>query len=143
MAAGAAPENEKTNDQIPNSEVTEKPRRRRFTAAYKLKTLKQIEDCTAPGQVGALMRREGLYSSTITGWRRQRERGELDGLTPKKRGRKANPKDPKDRVISQLQRANKKLGQKLEQAKTVIEIQKKVSSLLGISLDSPENEEEK
>jgi transposase-like protein len=84
------------------------------------------------------MRREGLYSSTVSGWRRQRERDELAALTPKKRGRKAKPKDPRDKLISEKQREIKRLEKKLATANTIIEIQKKVSSLLGIPLNSPE-----
>ena len=78
----------------PDPEVSEKPTRRRFTAEYKLRILRLADDCTKPGSIGALLRREGLYSSHLTMWRRQRERGALDGLQPNKRGREAAKRNP-------------------------------------------------
>ena len=125
----------------PDPEVSDKPKRRQFTAEYKLSILEQIDQCINPGEVGALMRREGLFSSTVSGWRRQRERGKLDGLTPKKRGRKAKPKDPRDKIIAEMNKENKQLKLKLAQAETVIDIQKKVAMLLGIPLKTLEDEE--
>lgn len=140
-ATGVTLEKEKSAEgQRPDPEVSEKPKRRTYSAAYKLKILKAIDRCAKPGEIGALIRREGLYSSVVAGWRRQRERGELAGLAVKKRGRKAKPKDPRDKVIEKQQRKIKRLEQKLQQAETVIDIQKKVSQLLGIPLKSLDEE---
>lgn len=110
------------------------PIRRRFTAAYKLRIVEQVDRCTAPGEIGALLRKEGLYSSHLTLWRRQRDEGALAKLAPQKRGRKAVPVDPSARRVAELERENERLRHKLEQATTIIEVQKKVSSLLGIPL---------
>jgi transposase len=111
-------------------------RRRRFTAAYKRQVLTAADACTEPGQMGALLRREGLYSSHLTTWRRQREQGVLEALTPKKRGRKARARDSLAQRVAELQRENAHLNQKLKQAETIIEVQKKVSELLGISREA-------
>jgi len=117
-----------------NSEVPEEPVRRRFDAAYKLRILEEADRCTEPGELGQLLRREGLYSSHLSAWRRQREEGTLQGLAPKKRGRKAKRKDPLVTRIEQLRRENERLAQRLRQAETIIEVQKKVSEMLGIPL---------
>ena len=117
-----------------SSEVPEKPVRRRFDAAYKLRILEEADRCTEPGALGQLLRREGLYSSHLASWRRQREEGTLQGLAPKKRGRKAKPKDPLVVENEQLRRENERLAQRLRQAETIIEVQKKVSQMLGIAL---------
>jgi transposase len=109
----------------PDPEVDSKPTRRRFTAAYKLKLLEEADGCSE-GQLGALLRREGLYSSHLSTWRRQRAEGALQALG-KKRGRKAKPRDKEK---EQLARENARLRRKLEQAEKIIEIQKKVSALL-------------
>ena len=130
--------------QRPDPEVPEKPSRRRFTAAYKLKILRQADECTKPGELGALLRREGLYSSHVTTWRKQRDRGTLQGLAPKKRGRKAKPKNPLDDEVKRLRRENERLKLQLEQAETIIDVQKKLSQMLGLplkTLDMNENEE--
>jgi len=118
-------------------EVEEKPKRRRFTAEYKQRILKKAEALTGTGQIGAMLRREGLYSTHLTTWRRQRERGELAGLTPAKRGRKATY-DPAAETIAQLTLENARLKAKLERAETIIEVQKKVSAMLEIPLKTPE-----
>ena len=107
-----------------------KARRRTFTAKYKLKILAEADGCSKPGEIGALLRREGLYSSHLTKWRRLREEGALAGLTPKKRGRKPRPVDPQARRVAELERENARLQRKLEQAETIIEVQKKLSRLL-------------
>lgn len=112
-------------------EVVEKAKRRTFTAEYKLRILREVDACTANGEIGALLRREGLYSSHLTDWRRQRERGELEALTPKQRGRKAKPVDPAKTRLAQLERENARLLKRLEQAEIIIEVQKKVAALLG------------
>jgi transposase len=115
-------------------EVLEKASRRRFTAKYKLSILDQADRCEMPGQLGALLRREGLYSSNLTTWRRQRESGALEALAPHKRGRKPNPQEKQNRRLAELEREVVQLRQKLVQAETIIDVQKKVSSLLGISM---------
>ena len=114
----------------PDPEVPPKARRRTFTAKYKLKILAEADGCSKPGEIGALLRREGLYSSHLTKWRRLREEGALAGLTPKKRGRKPRPVDPQARRVAELERENARLQRKLEQAETIIEVQKKLSRLL-------------
>jgi len=120
-------------------EVREKASRRRFTAKYKLGILEEAAHC-GPGQLGALLRREGLYSSHLTTWRRQREAGALEALGPRKRGRKAEVRDARAQRVGELERENERLRQRLAQAETIIEVQKKVSSLLGITLKPPKSE---
>ena len=121
----------------PDPEVPEKAVRRRFTAKYKLDILKEADRLkNKPGEIGEMLRREGLYSSQLSTWRKQREDGTLRALSGKKRGRKKK-KDPKSRREKELERENRKLRRKLEQAETIIEIQKKVAALLGIPLDTP------
>jgi transposase len=114
-------------------EVLERPRRRKFGAEYKVRILREAERAKESGQLGALLRREGLYTSNLTTWRRQFERGALAALAPKKRGKKAKPVDARDRRIRELERDNERLRKRLEQAETIIEVQKKVSALLGTS----------
>ena len=121
----------------PDPEVPERPKRRRFTAEYKLAVVKEADAATEPGQVGALLRREGLYSSHLVDWRRQRDSGALEALA-KRRGR-PRP-DPKDQEISVLRRDNARLRRRLDQAEKIIEVQGKVSELLGISLDPASDE---
>jgi transposase-like protein len=111
---------------VPDPEVPEKTARRKFTAAYKLRILKEAERCTVPGQIGALLRREGIYSSSLTSWRRQVKQG----LVPKKRGPVAQKADPNVRRIAVLERENEKLAHKLKQAELIIDVQKKVAEFL-------------
>lgn len=120
---------------VPQPEVLAKASRRRFTADYKRQILDQADACTEPGQLGALLRREGLYSSHLTTWHRQRERGTLEALAPKRRGPKptANPWAEENR---KLQGENQRLTRRLQQAELIIEIQKKASEILGIPLRS-------
>ena len=113
------------------TQVIPRPKRRQFTASYKLRILKEADACTASGQIGALLRREGLYYSNLQTWRRQLSRGQLAGLTPKKRGRK---EDPVARENARLKRENEKLKARLDKAETIIDVQKKLSRLLGVSL---------
>ncbi len=127
----------------PETEVTEKASRRRFTAEYKRRILREAAACTERGELGALLRREGLYSSHLTEWRKQAERGQLAGLAPKKRGPKAKPVDPRDRRIAELERENAKLTRRSERAEALVEVQKKVSELLGIALPPLPDEEPK
>ena len=124
----------------PDPEVLETKPRRRFTAKYKAGILAEVDACTKAGEIGALLRREGLYSSNISTWQRQLEDGALKGLSPKKRGRKKHEVNPLAKRVAELERANKRLTQKLKQAETIIEVQKKISEILGIS--QPDNTEE-
>jgi len=126
----------------PNPEVPEKATRRRFSAEYKLKILAQAKACRETGDVGALLRREGLYSSHLTTWRRQKEAGILSGLEPKQRGREANPTHPLQTENEQLRKENRRLQKRLKKAELIIDIQKKISQMLGIPLKNPELEEE-
>ena len=121
-------------------EVAEKARRRRFEATYKLRVLEEADRCTEPGQLGELLRREGLYSSHLSAWRRQRDDGALDALAPKKRGRKAKRKDAVTLENERLTRENERLAERLRQAEAIIEVQKKVSEMLGISTADPNND---
>ena len=125
---------------VPDPEVAERPVRRRFTTQYKLRILEEADACSKPGETGALLRREGLYSSSLATWRRQRREGTLAGLSPKKRGRKGD--DEATRENKRLRRENQRLRRQLEQAKTVIEVQKKLSDVLGITLPQTEPIEE-
>jgi len=103
-------------------EVKVKPERRRFTAEYKLRILKEADNCTGPGQIGALLRREGLYSSNLTQWRLQRTEGVLLALTPRKRGPKVDPLAEENAALRQ--RVDR-LEAELKRAETIIEVQKK------------------
>ncbi len=114
----------------PDPEVPARARRRKFTAAYKLDILAQADACSKPGEIGALLRREGLYSSLLSKWREQRAAGALAALSPKKRGRKPRRVDPQAKRVAQLERENARLRQKLEKAETIISVQKKLSRLL-------------
>ena len=125
----------------PSPEVLEKPVRRRFTVEYKVKILAEADACTQPGMLGELLRREGLYSSYLTTWRRQRDDGALAGLTPKRRGRKAKPNSPLADENKRLRRENDRLKEQLRQAELIIDVQKKVSEMLNIPLKSPDGEE--
>jgi transposase-like protein len=113
---------------VPDPEVVVKAKRRYFTAEYKLRILQEAATCRHDGEVGALLRREGLYSSHLTTWRAQRRRGELQGLASKKRGR---PADPHAAELARLRQENERLQTRLQQAETIIEVQKKLSCLLG------------
>ncbi len=118
-----------------DTEVVARPQRRRFSAEYKLRVLQEADRCTA-GEFGALLRREGLYSSHLTTWRRQREAGELAALRPRKRGRQV---DPQAEELARLQRENQKLQAHLERAEVIIDAQKKLLVLLGEPIpDVPE-----
>jgi len=112
----------------------ERAARRRFTAEYKLGVLRQADACAGTGELGALLRREGLYSSHLTTWRRQREQGSLAALSPRKRGRLAVPPSPLARRVAELERENGRLTQRLKQVETIIAVQKKLSEALGIPL---------
>lgn len=125
---------------IPNPEVPDKATRRRFTAEYKLCILTLADACTEPGILGALLRREGLYASNLNTWRHQRERGILSGLTPKKRGRKESVRDSLVADNEKLRKENERITKRLRQAEIIIDVQKKVSQILGIPLANSEGE---
>jgi transposase-like protein len=114
---------------LPDPEVRPKAKHRQFAAEYKKRILDEADSCTTSTQRGALVRREGLYSSHLTAWRRQRAHGILNGLAPKKRGVKP---DPLTLENAQLRREIKRLEQQLQRAETIIEVQKKISQLLGL-----------
>lgn len=113
------------------TEVQSKAQRRRFTAAYKKKILAEVDACKERGEVGALLRREGLYSSHVAAWRSARDRGDLACLEPRKRGPKAKVVDERDKEITELRRQNARLEKRVAQTEALIEIQKKVAALLG------------
>jgi len=117
-------------------QVAAKPRRRTYTAEYKRRILKEADACATPGAVGALLRREGLYSSHLAVWRRARRRGELAALAPKRRGRKPTPVDPRGRKIAELERQLVQMTGRAERAQVLVELQKKVAELLGLPLES-------
>ena len=121
----------------PNPEVPAQARRRTFTAAFKLKILREVDARQEAGQeIGSVLRREGLYSSAISEWRAARERGELEGLEPQKRGPKPEPDRDGRAEVDRLRRENERLQKRLEQAELFIEVQKKVSRLLGLDVKS-------
>jgi len=136
-AEGFGPES--NGQTIPDPEVSEKELRRKHTAKYKLSILEKADTCTQIGEIGALLRREGLYSSNLTTWRRQREKGQLQALRPKKRGRKEKEINPLTKRVAELERENRWLQQKLKKAELIIEAQKKMSEILGIARDLNES----
>jgi transposase len=117
------------------TEVSAKARRRQFTAEYKRKVLAEVEACTKPGEIGALLRREGLYSSHLVAWRRARDIAGMAGLAPKKRGPVAKVPNPLERKVVELERQVKRLTWRAERAEGLVEVQKKVAELMGIQLD--------
>jgi len=118
------------------TEVVARAQRRRFTAEYKRRIVREADRCTHAGEIGALLRREGLYSSHLTSWRAARDRGELAGLAPKPRGPKASPPDPRDKKIAEQEREIARWKQRAERAEALVEVQKKVAALLGAPLES-------
>lgn len=122
------------------TEVSEKAKRRRFTAEYKRDIVKEADACKASGEVGHLLRREGLYSSHLTTWRAARDRGELaPGAATKKRGPKTTVPNPLEKRIAELERDNRKLTARAERAEAIADIQKKVAALLGRPFPSEES----
>ena len=124
---------------IPDPEVEPKAQHRHYTADYKQRILNEIDAATQPGEIGALLRREGLYSQLISKWRQQRQRHGLQASTQTKRGPKPNPQAAE---LEKLHRENARLQARLEQAELIIEVQKKVSQLLGIPPKEPEPPEQ-
>jgi len=115
-------------------EVMARPARRRYTAEYKLGVLREAEACSGHGEIGALLRREGLYSSNITAWRKQREKGELEGLKQRRRGPLPKQRNPLADKVRALEQENARLKARAERAEGLVELQKKVSEILGIEL---------
>ena len=125
---------------VPDPEVPEKAARRSYTAEYKRRILREAEVCKEQGQIGALLRREGLYSSNLTAWRRQAERGTLDALSSKKRGPKARRPDPSIRRMAEQEKEIQKLRARLRKAELIIEAQKKIVEIFHLPLDQTEGE---
>jgi transposase len=121
--------------------VEAKGERRRFTADYKLKVIGEADKCQKPGEIGALLRREGLYWSNLSNWRKQRASGELAGLSAKRRGPARQEKNPLAERVKELERENGRLQRRADLAEGMVELQKKVSEILGIGLaKSPETD---
>ena len=139
--SGGEPNGGANNAAASDPEVLAQPKRRRFTAAYKARIVEEAQRCTESGQIGALLRREGLYSSALTKWRRQYQSGALGALKDDKRGRKRT-RAARDNELERLQRENQRLNKKLRQAELIIEIQKKVAAMLGNPIETlPDSEE--
>lgn len=127
---------------VPNPEVSDRPRRRRFTAEYKLKILRELDGCLDSKESAGVLRREGLYSSHISSWRRQRESGELQGLKPRKRGRPSKVRNPLEADVTRLERQNARLQEELRKANIIIDVQQKLSLLLGLPIANPSEDSE-
>jgi transposase-like protein len=121
----------------PNPEVRPRAQRRTFPVAYKEKILTEADAAVGSGAIGALLRREGLYSSHLTHWRQERSAGITQGLTPRTRGPRPHP-DTSAKQLQQLRRENERLTERLRKAEIIIDVQKKVASLLGMTLAAPE-----
>jgi len=129
---------EKVLIDMPKTEVVAKAKRRQYTTEYKLRILREVDACQGYGEIGALLRREGVYSSSLTNWRRQRERGELDGLSPQKRGPKP---DPQAVELVRLKREVERLRERLRKAEMIIDVQKKVAQMLGEASEETDPDE--
>ena len=127
---------------FPDPEVSKRPVRRSFSTGYKRRILEETSRCRKPGELGALLRREGLYSSTLTGWRRQLAAGVAWGLAPKPRGPKPRWANPLAGEVERLERDNQRLKRRLEKAELIIAFQKKACELLGIAPQGPQQDEE-
>lgn len=125
---------------LPDPEVPAKAARRRFTAEYKIRVLTLADACNTPGCLGKLLRHEGLYASNLNTWQRQRDRGVLTALSPKKRGRKGAVRNPLAAENEKLRKENERLTGRLRQAEIINDVQKKISQLLGIPIATDENE---
>ena len=123
----------------PDPEVVAKPRRRQFTGEYKLRILEEADRCSKPGEIGRILRREGLYSSHLVAWRKARRDGTILGLAPKKRGRKPARRNPLQKRVNRLEAEVARLEKELATAKTILEVQGKVAGLLGLSFGDGKN----
>lgn len=132
--AGVSPGARRRDGAGPDPEVSPKAKRRRFSAAYKLRIVREADACSKPGEVGALLRREGLYSSHLVEWRRARDQGQLEALSPRRRGPKPDPDAALRKRSEQLERENARLRKRLETAETILEVQGNVSRLLGLTM---------
>jgi len=121
-----------------HSEVVPRAQRRRFSPADKKRILEAADRCSMPGEIGALMRREGVYSSSLSTWRRQRENAGLDALAPKKRGPKPDEARIEARQLAQMTRERDRLQERLDKALLVIDVQKKLAALLGTPIEDIE-----
>ena len=119
----------------PDPEVVATARRRQFTSGDKRRILEAADRCTQPGEIGALLRKEGIYSSHLTTWRRQRAADERAALAPQPRGRKADPARSEERRMGRLTQENDRLRRQLAQAHAIIDVQKKLCALLGLPAD--------
>ena len=124
--------NGKEEIKVPETEVVVKAKRRQYTADYKLRILKEIDSCQGNGDIGAVLRREGLYSSMLSKWKDQRDNGALDGLSAQKRGPKF---DPQAAELALMKHDNDRLRERLRQAELIIDVQKKVAQLLGVPME--------
>lgn len=120
----------------PDPEVSGKPIRRKFSVAYKLRILQETDNATKPSEIGSILRREGLYSSHLSKWRRQKKRGRLDNVSLQKRAAVKRANDGREKKLVDLERKNRHLKRRLAQAEQIIDIQKKISEILGIPLKS-------
>ena len=118
----------------PDPEVAAKPKRRQFTGEYRLRILEEADRCTQPGEVGRLLRREGLYTSHLAAWRKARRQGSLRGLTPNKRGAKPAERNPLGAKVRELETKVARLEKELHTAHTILEVQGKIAGLLGFNL---------
>lgn len=134
-AAGNAPSGAQ-----PDPEVVATATRRRFSSSDKRRILDAADHCTQPGEIGALLRKEGIYSSHLNTWRKQRAAAEDAALEPQQRGRKADPALAEDRRVIQLTQENDRLRHKLAQANAIIDVQKKLCALFGLSTDQTPSE---
>ncbi len=126
-------------DLAADPEVSSQGKRRYLTAAYKARILRLADACTKSGELGALLRREGLYSSHLTNWRRQRDAGQV----PSQRGRKKDPSTAERHQVARLQRENERLTEKLRRAELIIDVQKKIAALLGNPISTAPEDDEK
>ena len=117
---------------VPDPEVKPAKPRRRFSRKEKLRILSELDNCVDSGEVGSLLRREGIYSSYLTRWKREKEQGILNGSAQRKRGRKPNEQAKNQEELARLRAENQRLQQRLQKAEAIIDIQKKVSILLGL-----------
>jgi transposase len=123
-------------------ELSKRPQRRRFTGPEKLRILAEIDRASQTGGIGSILRREGLYWSTLSRWREQRDAGVMKGLTPTRRGPRAATPSPEAVELAQLRREHARLQQRLDRAEAIIDLQKKVSELLGIPLGQPNQDDQ-